>query len=170
MFSIKPSDLSYNSIREYAETIGYHHSIYSEQGKADIDQLISKIGGTTEKIKGDSPHSNKIMTVNGPQDFLIYLGSMESDRRRRFAKARALGYYFLHYRYAGVEGEKIFNHIAFEDRRVHIQANVFAAALLMPEALFKEQLMLQGGDFWKLSAIFEVSPAAAETRMETITL
>lgn len=50
------------------------------------------------------------------------------------------------------------------------QANVFAAELLMPEALFRKECARLDNDMYAVAARFEVSPAAAGVRMSILNI
>lgn len=160
---IEPADLSLDAIRKYAEQIGEHHDIYSGDGYADVDALVTKLGGRTRF--NDSKES---LHVSGIGDFTIYLPTLTSARRDRFTLAHELGHYFLHYRYAKKRSEETFYRGA--RNLVETQSNVFASSLLMPEDHFRRAFSEADGDIWELSRRFHVSPAAAGVRAQVLKL
>jgi Zn-dependent peptidase ImmA (M78 family) len=158
-----PSQLSLAAIRQYAERVGRTHEIYDADGYADIDGLVDKLGGTV--VVQDSGES---MHVAGKSNFVIFLPSFTSTRRDKFTKAHELGHYFLHYRHAGITGQAAFRRGG--RNLAETQANVFAASLLMPETEFRAAVRRHNGDYWKVAAQFDVSPAAAEVRSQVLGL
>jgi Zn-dependent peptidase ImmA (M78 family) len=157
------SQLSYDAIREYAELIGRHHGIYNAAGRADIDGLLSRLGGRV--AYHDSSES---MHVRSAADFVVFLPSFTSARRDRFTIAHELGHYFLHYLHPQLEGFAPFQRGG--QSLAETQANVFAASLLMPEAEFRVAHQATDGDKWRLAQVFDVSPAAAEVRAQVLNL
>ena len=162
-FLTTPAFLTNNAVQEYAELVGSHHDIYDDQGRANVDGLVSRIGGTSEyAVDSESLH------VRSTGDFTIFIPHHTSARRDRFTKAHELGHYFLHYLYPKVSGEARFGRGARD--RAETEANVFASALLMPSEQFKRAYAEVGGDVWQLASRFDVSPRAAEVRAEVLGL
>lgn len=93
---------------------------------------------------------------------------MTSNRRDRFTIAHELGHYFLHYLEPEVDGPRTFGR--GERNRAETQANIFAAALLMPTEFFRQAHKRFGNDWWTLAEIFGVSPKAAEVRAQVLGL
>jgi hypothetical protein len=60
-------------------------------------------------------------------------------------------------------------HVRGRDR-AETEADLFAAALLMPHDTFSEAFVAYDGDVWQLSARFGVSPAAARVRAQVLGL
>ncbi len=158
----RASGLSYDAISNYAEAIGKHYGIYDASGRADIDSLIERLGGTV--VVADNPES---LHVNAPSDFVIAIPFTTSVRRDRFTKAHELGHYFLHYLFHESTEPESFHRGS--RNRAETEANVFAASLLMPATRFKEWFA-QDDDDWTLAGIFEVSPAAAGVRSQALHL
>lgn len=159
----QPAQLSYAAISEYAERVGAHHGVYDSLGRADVETLTARLGGRIS-----TGYSSESLHVNGPGDFVVYLPQMTSDRRDRFTIAHELGHYFLHYRLPETTGVGRF--FRGEQNPIETQANVFASALLMPGAAFREAFRRVGGDKWTLAKEFGVSPAAAEVRSQVLGL
>lgn len=158
-----PSPLSYSAIRAYAEKVGTHHKIYDHNGRADIDDLLGKLGG---RIGQDD--SNESMRVDGQRDFEVYLPSFTSRRRDRFTIAHELAHYFLHYLHPNTSGAMTFHRGGRS--LAETQANVFASSLLMPEQHFLRAWRQTQGDPWQLAEWFDVSPAAAGVRAKVLDL
>jgi Zn-dependent peptidase ImmA (M78 family) len=158
-----PAGLTNRSIQEYAERVGKHHEIYDPTGRADIDDFVARLGGSSEYAT-----DNESLHVWEPGNFTIFLPHFTSTRRDRFTKAHELGHYFLHYLYPKETGPKRFGRGGRD--RAETEANVFASALLMPEDAFRAAFRELTGDTWKLAARFDVSPQAASVRAEALQL
>lgn len=164
--TVKESPLSTRAISEYAERIGRHHDAYSEEGRADLDRLLKALGGRVEV--SESFFAQEALTIHEVGNFLVHLPPMTSDRRDRFTIAHELGHYFLHYREPNTNGPMTFRRGA--RNHAETQANVFAAALLMPAEFFGAAYARHGSDWWALGDIFGVSPKAAEVRAQVLGL
>ncbi|MFW0772025.1 ImmA/IrrE family metallo-endopeptidase [Paenarthrobacter nitroguajacolicus] len=157
------SELNYKAIGEYAEFVGRHYGIHSNDGPADIEALVRDLGGRIEYAE-----SNESMHVRSKGDFTIYLSEYTSRRRDRFTIAHELGHYYLHYVHPEKTTEDGFGR--GERNLVETQANVFAASLLMPADLFKAAHRELGGESWSLAERFGVSPSAAGVRCQVLGL
>lgn len=142
---------------------GAHHGIYDGDGCADVDRLVTKLGGVV--VYGDG---GEALVVRERGDFTISLPTMTSARRDRFTVAHEIGHYFLHYLYPGRNGSTVFGRGSRNS--IETQANVFAASLLMPAAEFRIAFAERGRDPWALASHFDVSPAAASVRMQVLGL
>jgi hypothetical protein len=160
------SPLSFDDIREYAARVGAGNDIYDSVGRSDMDAFVAQLGGTLTPFRDAMMMG--AMSIFGHGQFSIVLPGVESDRRRRFRIARALGWYFLLYREPELTGFR------FVDESVALdavtQANVFAAALLMPTEQFLRAFAELDGHHWALADRFGVSPAAAGTRAASLGL
>lgn len=163
------SNLSYSAIRQYAEKVGAHHDIYDEQGHADIDGLFQKLGG---RIDPDHRHNERApLIIEESNSFVLVIYNFQSDYRSRFKKAWAIGHYFLHYRHPDIQSYMKFDKI--DEEVLGMQANHFAATLMMPEKHFSTQFQLVKEEAkwdWKLSSIYCVSPQAVKVRAEILGL
>jgi Zn-dependent peptidase ImmA (M78 family) len=160
----EPSKFSSKAISEYAEYVGKFHDIYDSTGRADLDQLLEKLGGVVDV--SDSFVATESLSVRGIGDFTIHLPAMTSSRRDRFTTAHELGHYFLHYRQPNLQGAHIFYRGG--QGASETQANVFAASLLMPSEQFAAAKIEVDADAWALAARFGVSPRAAEVRLQVL--
>lgn len=158
-----PSNLSAQSIEDYAKQVGEAHAAYSDSGVLDIDHLISQLGGRTEYAE-----NNESLHVSKPGLFTVFIPHFTSGRRDRFTKAHELGHYFLHYLYPQQQRDTTFARGG--RNRAETEANIFAASLLMPAVQFREFYDKYEGDAWKLANHFGVSPAAASVRAKVLNL
>lgn len=156
------SRLSNAAISEYAERVGTVHCVY-EDGRADVHQLVADLGGWVETRAG-----GESLKVDRTGKFAIFLPQFTSQMRDRFTIAHELGHYFLHYRYPKLDGPKVYARGG--RNRAETEANVFAAALLMPAAPFEQKWSSYHRDAWKVAGHFGVSPAAARVRAEVLGL
>ncbi len=159
----EPSRLSYDAIRDYAERVGEHYSIYKRGGRGDVRDLVERLGGRI--AVGDTRES---LHVNAVGDFTIYLPHMTSSRRDRFTIAHELGHYFLHYLHPKREAAASFGR--GERDVIETQANVFASSLLMPTEEFKKAWTRHSGNARAVATQFDVSPVAVEVRAEVLRL
>lgn len=158
-----PANLSNAAIANFAERVGRHHEIYDESGRADLQDLLGKLGGSIGYADSDES-----LHVQEPGSFEILLPHFTSEARDRFTIAHELGHYFLHYRLAGLQEAKSFGRGA--RNRAETEANVFASALLMPKESFVEAWNSSDGDEWRVARRFDVSPAAASVRAQVLGL
>lgn len=158
----QPSRLSNAAISQYAERVGNAHKIYVD-GRADVLRLVEDLGGSVETRAG-----GESLKVHSTGKFAIFLPQFTSEMRDRFTIAHELGHYFLHYRFANLA--QPMTYARGGRNRAETEANVFAAALLMPEDPFKQKWFHHGGDAWKVAGHFGVSPAAARVRAEVLRL
>lgn len=157
-----PAGLRNHAISEYAEIIGAKYGIYVD-GRADLDALLEALGGQREYAE-----TSESLAVRDVGDFTVMLPRYTSVERDRFTVAHELGHYFMHYRLPKKTGSASFGR--GERNRAETEANVFASALLMPEAEFKRIWKLLDGDTWNVARHFGVSPAAAGVRAEVLAL
>jgi Zn-dependent peptidase ImmA (M78 family) len=162
----EPSPLSNRAIGEYADMVGKHHGIYSPAGRADIDKLLSVLGGRVTV----SPQlfDREALTVYAPGNFEIHIPQLTSSRRDRFTIAHELGHYFLHYLHPEHTGVRTFGR--GQRNWAETQANVFASHLLMPGGAFRRAHRELDGDWWAIAQVFNVSPSAAEVRGQVLGL
>lgn len=160
------SGLSNAAIGEYAEKVGVAHGLFASQDCADLEGLVSKLGGTVEVSR--SFFSEEALTVNSPGDFTIHLPPMTSFRRDRFTIAHELGHYFLHYRRLNLTGPADFGRGS--RNRAETEANVFAASLLMPKDRFIKIHRECGGDSEAIASKFGVSPLSVDVRCQVLGL
>ena len=98
----------------------------------------------------------------------ILVNELDREVRKRFTIAHELGHYFLH---MGKEENKIITSFRMDSSPVERQANVFAANLLMPENLIRqeyERMVIPVSD--SLAAIFHVSKQTMRIRLDELEL
>ncbi len=162
---LKTSRLSPDGIREFAERMGEQEKIYSDTGYADIDTLFHNLGGfyrpKDEALSFIIPNAKNIS---------VSLPSMISARRKRYLLAKIIGHYYLHYVAVLEEGMVGVVNSEIPDE-INVEANIFASSLMMPTRKFVAAY-LENKRFddwsWKISYVFDVSPAAVVTRLESI--
>jgi len=126
--------------------------------------------------------SGSIRKENG--DFIIYLNATHSPLRKRFTLAHELGHYFMHQKELE-EGQELVdgikspvtirrglqrNHISMlssEEKSIEVQANQFAAELLMPREHFLHTWE-QSSSIEEIAEIFKVSVSAASIRAKEL--
>lgn len=99
------------------------------------------------------------------------------EKIMRFTVAHELGHYLFHQRYMTEESGPVFyQHLDKKERdRLEIQANVFAAMLLMPERLFTKAYTSLKSQFVKkpeilehLAELFNVSKESVNYRIDAL--
>ncbi len=145
---------------------------YMYQPPLEIDKLFADLDIGYKKVPMKSHESGRIEKT--PGGFLITVNSSEGEQRQRFTAAHELAHYLLH-------RDMLNNgHLdrLFDDSEnpsdpftpAHeVQANRFAAELLMPELLLKhkheENISLKD-----LAKTFNVSKAAMKVRLRSLGL
>ncbi len=106
----------------------------------DIDDIVARMGGTVEEKAGLNGMRDGTIIRVGAEGFRIAAASDQSPHRRTFAVAHELGHLFLHMGFrTNVElwnRQSTSEYMRFGYSDQEYQANEFAAALLMPEALY----------------------------------
>lgn len=99
----------------------------------------------------------------------IGVNSKHSLTRQKFSMAHEYAHYRLHQDNLAelAEGERIL-HRSDDWNTVEQQANTFAAEILMPEEIFREEIRRTGGDIGELAKRFEVSTLALRYRAKNL--
>lgn len=142
----------------------------------DLTSLVSRLGGKiVVGSTGAEDSESGSLIARALSDFTIFLSPMTSLERDRFTIAHELGHLILHLpkikrsnpgcvmratRYL-VKGDE-------KQQRVEWEANWFAAAFLMPAALFKDLYKNKGSDHAK--SVFQVSMPAIKARAQSLGL
>lgn len=99
--------------------------------------------------------------------YQITLNQYHSPLRRRFTLAHELGHYILHKEHLNtnkrIEDSILFRK-QFNNNSIELQANEFAAELLMPKDEFEKEIKNGNNTIEKLSFSFQVSFAAVKYR------
>ena len=162
--SPEETGLSWHQINEYAEDLAQR--LYFKPG-GNLKSIVEKLGGKIHYVDLDTWHrtDSGSVVVYKPQDFDIYISNFTTPLRDRFTVAHELGHYVLH----SMFGEKS-TPMSVErhgNTVVEREADVFAAAFLMPIGLIEES-MESGVTPEEISRKFKVSTAAAGWRMDEV--
>ena len=122
----------------------------------EIEDLVKKkISGAIQK----SPDGRVTILVN----------EKDIETRARFTIAHELGHYYLHM--DDCDAGKLITSFRMDQSPTETQANQFAAELLMPEELLKEEyrkMIIPVSD--SLAKIFNVSKQAMKVRLDSLEL
>ena len=114
--------------------------------------------------------------------FVIYLNGLDSPTRKRFTIAHEMGHFLMHSDYLNQGKESITEikqpvpilkrpssstDVLAEEKKREIEANCFAAELLMPEEKFKE-VFSQANKIDEVANTFNVSPSAVTIRAKDL--
>jgi Zn-dependent peptidase ImmA (M78 family) len=139
----------------------------------DLNQAVQRLGGTLSEIAIEPGQPEASVRKTGER-FAIYLRHLEWQARKRFSVAHELGHLFLHMGYL-VDPDAWKRSKDYKDSVYHRfghgieehEANVFAAAFLMPEKEFRAAVAEfgSGHDLLKrLASHFGTSPSAVLIR------
>lgn len=135
-------------------------NVYFDHDMSDVEQRLGKeISGM---ILRDLENEENLEDV---PKAVIFVNKNDGEQRKRFTIAHELGHFFLH------EDNKL--KVSYRGGQSHeeTEANRFAAELLMPEDLVKQEYqkfpILVPREF---ARIFDVSAAAMEIRLEQLGL
>ncbi|WP_445163703.1 ImmA/IrrE family metallo-endopeptidase [Mycobacterium sp. Dal123C01] len=159
---VEPMQVSTAQINDYAARVGSTFDIYNHEGRADLDVLLSKLGGDVQVRDGIES-----LMIDEDGTFTVYVPSRTSPRRDRFTIAHEIGHYLLHH-LNGDTNRRLFTRAG--SNVAETQANHFAAELIMPRDYFVKAHGDLGGDLWGLARRFDVSPAAAQVRCSVLGL
>ena len=127
----------------------------------DMESIVQRLGGTIEEKSDFDDLCDGTIQKSGKSNFKITISPYQNNQRKNFTIAHELGHLFLHMGF-GVDPDlwsrQLFLHMGFmtdrklwntQDEKVYgrfgtseqeYQANEFAAALLMPENIYKDIL------------------------------
>ena len=132
--------------------------------------LVDRTGGKITVVSDptDQEAAGGSLIIKGEGEYTIFLSPYTSPVRDNFTVAHELGHYVLHY-YPQKDKLKVpIKFTRYGTGLVEWQANRFAAALLMPEDLFKEKVKEYDRDVSLLAGHFCTSPQAVEIRMSAL--
>lgn len=98
----------------------------------------------------------------------IFVNSNDPATRQRFTLAHELGHAVMHAGHDIMDFRK--NLEGHQADRKELEANAFAADLLMPDLLFREAWATRQGKFARMAALFGVSLQAAEIKAKNLGL
>jgi Zn-dependent peptidase ImmA (M78 family) len=139
----------------------------------DVEQVAQKLGA--EVVYGDLEDDMSGFLLREKKVVKIAVNRRHPTNRQRFTIAHECGHLFLH----ADRGDRLWVDKAYStvfyrdassssgDKLAEIQANQFAAGLLMPEVLLKEHLPeeLSDVDIFRLALRFQVSEQAMTLRL-----
>lgn len=140
-----------------------------------VFELIEEYGIKILKDEMEDDHSGFLLVENGKAT--VAINSKHHPNRQRFTAAHELGHFFLH-----AKGEdKLFVDKAFNRNSksstgaevLEIEANRFAAELLMPDFLVREKVgarIISDIDVYQLAIDFKVSEQAMALRLVNLRL
>lgn len=135
----------------------------------NIMLLISRLGGkiVTGSSGPEDEESGSLIAMSS-SDFTIYLSPLTSLERDRFTIAHELGHLLMHFPLvkksnpsAVMRATRYIDEHSPTQQRAEWEANWFAAALLMPADLFRNEALY---GIEHLKEIFQVSGAALKAR------
>lgn len=101
------------------------------------------------------------------EGWLICINSLHHPKRQRFTLAHELAHFLLHRNISDkFIDEKLFR--SNESNRLEVEANKFAAALLMPEEKFKAYTTTTSSKVDDIADFFEVSALAVRVRAKEL--
>lgn len=141
----------------------------------DLNKIVEQAGGevTLQGTLLDDPEQSGSLYVDGIDDFDIIVPSHTSLVRDRFTLAHELGHYYLHYVWPKQVGKHIPERVYAlrkGSNRIEWEANWFAAAFLMPKAIFRTAFREANGNVRELADRFLVSTKAVEVRIQDLGL
>ena len=147
---------------------------FKENIPVNVELLVTSLGIKLQYVLMNSANDNGYLEkVNGT--YKIVVNDLSSPNRQRFTIAHELGHYFLH---RSLFGDDVGETRMYRDNTKQsnqnithhheIQANQFAAELLVPLEKLKEEADSWDRDPVALAKIFKVSPAAMEIRLKSI--
>lgn len=144
----------------------------------DLERVLERL----KLVVKEKPLEDEYSGFLAVKEKTIVVNARHAPVRRRFTIAHEIGHYQLHGR--GKVDTPVFidrtvyfrkNSAAGADHRMEMEANVYAAGLLMPEGLLDEYLdkypnldLEKSADIKTLAAEFEVSRPAMEYRLKNL--
>ncbi len=145
----------------------------------DLNEAVRRLGGTLCEARIE-PGKPEAMVSKTGERFQIVVRHHEWQARKRFSIAHELGHLFLHMGYlvnpdtwakTGDYQDSVYHRFGYGVEEQ--EANLFAAALLMPEKSFRaavSELNSSANPLKRLASRFQTSPAAALRRGQELGL
>lgn len=164
-----------SSIEEMATDTLHRHGLHSIP--VDLIALANRLGIKVNNAKFSEPNLAALLSKRGSNVWIL-LDEASHPHRKRFSIAHELGHHFLHLE---TDGEMIDRDTNFfrvngygsdetaQERLKEIEANQFAAALLMPERLIRQSWQ-DRPSISKLARLFQVSEEAMGYRIAALGL
>lgn len=136
-----------------------------------LEDMVGTLGGTIDVTNDpdELERDSGSLVIENEDDFTIWLSPYTSPLRDNFTIAHEIGHLFLHYDSKSQGTRPVVFRRYGNDRR-ELQANRFAAALLMPEDQFRRKHKDLNGDRFSLAGFFGVSESAVRVRAESLSL
>lgn len=157
-----------NHVRRVARDalLGAHKTNPAGDTGSFLRDVAGLWGGTVEVSPYMSwEEAGSLVVEPGGESFRILLSPITSPLRDNFGIAHDLGHFFLHYLYSRGKQAVFPRHGSGVGE---VQANRFAAALLMPADQFHKARLRHNDDAIAIAGQFGVPAAAVETRMEYV--
>lgn len=136
-------------------------------GPTPVIELADKIGYKVTEFKPDSRTSEISGAVNHKNQ-TIYINSSESAYRKRFTIAHEIGHIVLHGRDSDRVDYRKQIGFASGNEMAEIEANRFAAELLMPHDVFEVLWDLYEGNLQSMAHALQVSEEAILVRADSL--
>ncbi len=160
MTGLAATNLSRDQIHQLAER--FAATTAYKPGETDIIEYVkTRLKGTIEYTDIPKDSAGGSIAVRAKNDFTIYLSKATSHKRDVFTIAHELGHYFLHSKLGEVPISASRSEVIDETEQ---EANSFAAAFLMPEAMVQKFFNEKGGNLSALADTFNVSLSAMNWR------
>ena len=162
-----------SEIRQKAQRVLSENGV--ESSPVDIFGLIENEGIRILSEEMEDDHSGFLLVENG--NATVAINSTHHSNRQRFTAAHELGHYFLHTQ--GKDGlfvDKAFKRSAVSstgEDKMEIEANRFAAEVLMPKKVIEEKVgdnEITDLDVYRLANEFQVSDQAMTLRLVNLGL
>lgn len=127
----------------------------------DVEWVAQRLGIAVNRAK-DPGWAGACKSAG--KDAAIWVDNKDPDTRQRFTIAHEIGHLILHPE--GIE----FRDTSFQGNQLEVEANNFAAELLMPRWMVMPYVKIYGMDAKTLASIFNVSITAMEIRLAAFAL
>lgn len=128
-----------------------------------LEQIAKWLGYTPLTFEGEDDLSGAIHHENKQ----IYVNRRHHVTRQRFTMAHEIAHAVLHADQGSILDYR--KTMSSPDRK-EMEANRFAADLLMPAAAFRSVFLSRGGDMRRVAAYFGVSEEAAKFRRQNVVI
>ncbi len=163
--------ISSTKIEQVADSVRLYDD--STAISSDVTRIAKKLGLEVYEVEFESPDiSGMIKTEAG--NTIIYVNRNDNEGRKRFTIAHEIGHFILHHKVVESEGIVDFrqstkNYTSEAELVRETQANMFAAALLLPKGEVK-RAWDQIHDIEEVAKIFHVSKKALVIRLDNLGL
>lgn len=153
-------------------------SSYQQSAPVNVEGLIKELGVSLEK---DKELNRQVLGQLAPTDvgYKITVNKNDHYFRQRFTMAHELGHFLMHREliHGGIDDDTMYrstNAGTYFNPAItpahEVQANQFAAYLLMPTELVRREWEACTGDVKAMANKFQVSPAAMQIRVDGLGL